>query len=111
VLIDGRPLEHGFVRVLAQGSRPATGEIGANGRFTLTTFEKGDGCVPGKHRVTVIANKSLSENKVQWFAPKKYALSTTSELELEVTGSHEDVVLTLTWEGSGHDKSFTEIVN
>ncbi|MEW4563123.1 hypothetical protein AB1K70_11390 [Bremerella sp. JC770] len=33
--------------------RPATGRVGDDGSFVLTTYEKNDGAVLGKHRVTV----------------------------------------------------------
>lgn len=108
VLIDGKPLEYGFVQVIPKGSRPASGKIGADGRFTLTTFNKGDGCVPGKHRVAVFPNKNLSEIKVRWFAPKKYASPRTSGLEMKVTAPRDNVELHLTWQGSGHDRPFVE---
>jgi hypothetical protein len=108
VLIDEKPLKTGFLQVLPQGNRPASGEIAPDGRFTLTTFEDGDGCVPGKHPVAVLAGKSLSETEFQWFAPKKYADSKTSGLTLEVTESRDDIELHLTWQGSGHDRPYVE---
>ena len=44
VMIDGKPLERGFVQVIPKDSRAASGEIGAGGKFTLTTFDNGDDC-------------------------------------------------------------------
>jgi hypothetical protein len=109
VLIDGKPLEMGFLQVIVKGNRPASGRLGPGGRFTLTTFDKNDGCIMGKHPVAVIAGKSLNEKEFQWFAPKKYADAKTSGLEIEVTGPRDDVELHLTWQGSGHDQPFVEI--
>ncbi|MBN2578851.1 MAG: hypothetical protein JXB10_07660 [Pirellulales bacterium] len=108
VLIDGKPLEYGFLQVFQKGNRSASAQIGTDGRFTLTTFDKNDGCVPGKHRVAVLALKSLSETKTQWFAPKKYANVVTSGLEIDVRGERNDVEIHLTWQGSGHDKPYIE---
>jgi hypothetical protein len=108
VLIDGKPLEVGFIQVLVEGHRPASGKIGPDSRFTLTTFDQGDGCVPGKHRVVVFSQKSLNGMTTKWFAPKKYANSVTSGLEINVADPHDDVVLHLTWKSSGHVGPFIE---
>ncbi|MBN2579100.1 MAG: hypothetical protein JXB10_08925 [Pirellulales bacterium] len=108
VLIDGRPLEVGFIRVVPRGNRPATGALGAGGRFTLSTFEENDGCVPGRHRVAVIAKKDLSPTAIRWFAPKTYRSPATSGLEIEVGGPRDDVEILLTWKRSGHQGPFTE---
>src|SRR5687768_6454035 len=62
VLIDGQPLTYGFVRIIPQDARPATGQIGPDGRFTLTCYDDGDGCIPGKHAAAVIACESLGAN-------------------------------------------------
>jgi hypothetical protein len=108
VLIDGQPLEVGFIQVLPKGNRPASAKLGPGGRFTLTTFDDHDGCVAGTHPVAVIAGHSLNEKEFKWFAPQKYADSKTSHLTIEVTGPRKDVELHLTWQGSGHDRPFVE---
>ncbi|MCC6127240.1 MAG: hypothetical protein IT426_19945 [Pirellulales bacterium] len=108
VTIDGKPLEYGFVQVMPKGNRPASGQLDSQGRFSLTTFDDRDGCVLGKHPVVVIPNKSLNATTMKWFAPKKYGDQSTSGLQLEVTGSRDDVEFKLTWEGSGHAKPFIE---
>lgn len=36
--------------------KPATGELDANGEFTLSTYEMGDGAVIGKHKVILSAS-------------------------------------------------------
>jgi len=99
VLIDGKPLEFGFIRVTPTRDRPAIGEIGPEGRFSLRTFEPHDGCVPGKHPVTVFAMESIDENTTKYFVPKKYNNLQTSGLEIEVAGPRDDVQINLTWDG------------
>jgi hypothetical protein len=99
VLIDGKPLETGVVRAFPKGNRAASGIIGSDGRFTLTTFDPGDGCVLGKHPVTVAACKNLSQTATQWLAPKKYSSTATSGLTIDVTGPRDDVEIKLTWDG------------
>jgi hypothetical protein len=34
-------------------SRPGTGEFDTDGKFTVTTFEKGDGLIPGRYRANI----------------------------------------------------------
>lgn len=99
VLIDGVPLGHGFVQVIPENDRAATGTLGPDGRFTLTTFDPGDGCVPGKHTVTVIANETLNPQSQRWHAPKKYIDPTTSNLHAEVSGPTDSLLIELSWGG------------
>ena len=108
VLIDGKPLEAGFIRVVPQDGRAATGVIGPDGRFTLKTFDEDDGCMLGNHPLEVCGNKNLGETAIQWFAPKKYANIATSGLKIEVTGPRDDVEIHLSWKDSDHDKPFVE---
>jgi hypothetical protein len=108
VLIDGKPLETGFIQVFPKGSRSASAKIAPDGRFTLTTFDTNDGCVAGKHRVAVLPQKVINENATKWFAPKKYVDPDTSGLTLDVDGPRDDVEIHLTWQGSGHGKPFVE---
>jgi hypothetical protein len=99
VLIDGKPLPDGYIRVHPPANRAATAKIGADGRFTLSTYEAGDGCVLGQHPVTVTGTKFINQQTVRWFAPKKYASGLTSGLTLDVSGPTEDAVVSLSWEG------------
>jgi hypothetical protein len=105
VTIDGKPLEVGFVQFVPENDRAATGKIDSSGRFTLSTFDVKDGCVLGKHNVTVVSNQSLNPTTTKWFAPKKYMIAQTSGLQFEITGPRDDLEIKLSWEGG---KPFTE---
>ncbi|MBN2024225.1 MAG: hypothetical protein JW809_15690 [Pirellulales bacterium] len=107
VLIDDKPLAYGFIRLTPMGARPATATLDAEGRFTLTTFEPGDGVVPGAHPVSVLAAEPLSGSTQRWHAPKKYANPRTSGLSATIDGPNDDLVIRLTWAGG---KSFVERV-
>jgi hypothetical protein len=85
VLIDGKPLTRGHVRFVPANDRPSSGDIGPDGRFTLSCFEFQDGAVVGKHRVAVIANEPVSETQMRWHAPDKYADHMTSGLVVEIS--------------------------
>ena len=102
VLLDGQPLKaQGTVRVIPKGARAATGEIDpATGRFTLMTFEKGDGCVTGTHTATVMARETLDQNRIRWLAPEKYAQPGTSGLTVTVDGPTDKLEIKLSSEGA-----------
>ena len=85
----------------AQTGQAATGEIGADGYYTLTTFEKGDGAVLGEHSVLVIAREEdpaikghgmpipdargqLKIKAPKYLVPEKYATATDSPLRYTV---------------------------
>lgn len=55
VKLDGRPLTGATVYFLAQdgGGRDAVGTTDAEGVFRLSTYEPGDGALPGRYKVTV----------------------------------------------------------
>jgi hypothetical protein len=99
VLIDGQPLDSGNIRVHPAANRPASAKIEADGRFTLSTYEFGDGCVLGEHPVTVTSMKMLNANTVRWLAPKKYAGGDTTDLRIDVSEATDSAEINLTWAG------------
>jgi hypothetical protein len=95
VLIDGEPLGRGYVKFVPANGRPSLGKIAPDGKFILTCFDGGDGAIPGTHRVQVTANRIISANKIEWYAPSKYADFRTSEIEVVVTEPVDDVTIDL----------------
>lgn len=53
VTYNGQPVEGASVAFVPEKGPPASGETDASGKFTLSTFETGDGAVPGKHTVLI----------------------------------------------------------
>jgi len=56
VTLDGQPLEGAAVTLVGVGdtkNRPATGISDAEGNVRFTTFEPGDGVLPGEYKVLV----------------------------------------------------------
>ncbi len=59
VIYRDQPVAGAMVSFIADGApRAATGETDEQGRFTLTTFDPGDGAVLGPHVVTVYKSKA-----------------------------------------------------
>jgi hypothetical protein len=99
----GQPVTQGSIAFYPAEGRMATGDIGPDGRYSLTTFRAGDGAQPGQHRVTIDAKRimdapgqpkslkeegrmgSLAAGKVEWLVPEKYSHRETSPLTVEVT--------------------------
>ncbi|MGD9127615.1 MAG: hypothetical protein PVH19_09575 [Planctomycetia bacterium] len=111
VLIDGKPLTYGTVRVIPQNARAATGTIQPDGSFKLTTFEDGDGVVPGEHVMVIDAGNQISQTQMKWYAPKRYAKPQTSGQKLPIDKSTDSLKIKLTWKGSPHNGPFVERVN
>jgi len=99
VLIDGQPLPRGHISFVPTNGRPSAGEIGGDGKFTLTCYDGQDGAIPGTHRIQVSANRIISDNKIEWFAPRKYADFRTSDITMEITKPVDDLKIELKSEG------------
>ena len=82
VTYKGQPVTKGVVRFEPDGyGRMASGQIGSDGTFVLTTLKEGDGVVAGQHRVSIDGfDKSLAKDR----ALRKYGGPNTSDLRAEV---------------------------
>ncbi len=107
VLIDGAPLTHGSILFHSKEHRPAYGELGPEGRFQLSTYELGDGCVLGSHAVSVNSAEVLGPTSTRWHAPKKYRNAGNSGLVVSVDEAMDPVQIQLSWDGG---KPFIERV-
>ena len=117
VTYRGKPVTSGRVIFYPENGRSAQSEILADGTFKLTTFERGDGAVVGKHQVTIkstrvveasAAPKSFDEElrrgpsgqtpgsskpRVEWLVPEKFSRRSTTTLAAEVTSDDNQVDL------------------
>jgi hypothetical protein len=107
VTYNGKPVTKGvvsFVPVSGPGTatgQSATGEIGSDGSYQLTTFESGDGAVLGEHRVIVQSREDdpvlkgggmpipdkqgrLNIKPPTYLVPQKYATTGNSPLSFTV---------------------------
>ena len=107
VLYRGEPLEFGSVLFQPEAGPPATGTIGADGSFELSTYSNGDGAVIGKHRVSISCFESQGPNapppdpdrepgRGKPLVPRKYLRPETSGLTVEVKQDNEPFEFKLT---------------
>jgi len=113
VTYNGTPVEGATVAFVPQGADTAgaTGRTDASGRYELTTFEPGDGAVPGSYKVkiakTVVAgvpqgdvevdldasgaeDEAPEAAEVEQSLPDKYQNEETSGLTAEVTADGDN---------------------
>src|SRR5262245_54558099 len=86
----GKPVPNGTVSFVPSSGPKATGEIGPDGSYQLTTFRKGDGAVLGEHKVVIVAMQKNDPN-IEAFTPlpppivpTKYTSLATTDLKAEV---------------------------
>lgn len=113
VLMNGEPLKvEGFVRFEPRDARPAIGKIDPEtGRFTLTTFEDGDGCLVGEHKVAVIANVTIAATgQLVSLIPEKYSDANTSGLKVNIEEPTDSLEIELTGELKKAPKQRTDML-
>jgi len=80
----GAPVEGATVAFQsASGARGAVGVTDAGGKYTLTTFESGDGAVPGAYQVKIFKYKVASSEAVVDEDSEDYVSPTEDEGEAE----------------------------
>ena len=100
VLIDGQPVTattYGVIRLVPKDHRAAWGNIGKDGRFTLSTYDDGDGVVPGTHEVEVTAYEQVRPGEVRLLVPERYRRCETSDVTVTIDGPTDDLEVKLTW--------------
>lgn len=63
----------------------ATGDIGADGRFTLMTRRPGDGVIPGRYKVFFTIEKTFAGRES--LVPARYAAAESTPFEVTVDGN------------------------
>jgi hypothetical protein len=116
VIYKGQPVADAIVAFQGEeGTKLATGRTDAEGRFELTTYEPGDGAVPGKHHASVtkitapppvsgggstMEDALAAGNKTQQAVaknelPEQYADPMRAQLEFTVTSGTNDFKIDL----------------
>lgn len=97
--VDGKPLTTGRIMVVPDQGRPATANLGPDGRFSLSTFTADDGVVAGRHRVEVVAFEPVGADQRRWLVPRRIGNVATSDVVLEVTAPTTDAVISISTGG------------
>lgn len=99
---DGQPVGGGTIEFETVGRKipvTATGEIGADGRFTLGTYGPNDGVLPGQHRAVVVADFGIgTEEERPKLVPKskvhkKHRSFETSNLQFDIGSGEHDLTV------------------
>lgn len=104
LLLEGKPLAEINVVFHPAAGRPGYAVTDGEGRFAMSTFSRGDGVVPGSHRVTLaVVDPGRPEPgtpEARNYKPRtvpfaaRYGAAATSDLAVEVppAGSREIVL-------------------
>lgn len=103
VSYNGGPVTQGSITFqptkTAEGalSRPARGDIGSDGTYELSTFETGDGAIPGDYLVLVVTatggpTPEEPKAKETWATPERFGSPIESPLEATVPADHSGVL-------------------
>ena len=99
VTYRGKAVPTGTVMFVPNAGPAATGEIGTDGSYKLTTYSAGDGAVLGTHKVTITALQGMGDALPEQrnatpppLVPVKYLSGETSGLTADVKrGSKNEV--------------------
>tara|TARA_R110002111_G_scaffold262694_1_gene340234 strand:- start:185123 stop:185542 length:420 start_codon:yes stop_codon:yes gene_type:complete len=97
VTYQGKPVPDATVMLYpVKGRKPASGRSDASGKFSLTTFKKNDGAIPGEHKVTVNAFESTPQGvSMKSAIPVKYSNQASSPLAITVSEAEPELKLEL----------------
>src|SRR5262249_52771695 len=98
ITYQGKPLAQGQVQFVPGKGRAAYGTI-ENGRFVMTTFEEGDGAIPGELKVGVISVEQVPSGKgsdpdSRYLIPPRYGNPSLSGVAVKIPpeGSRDIVI-------------------
>jgi hypothetical protein len=91
VTYKGQPVPRGSIVFIPDGATAATSDIGPDGSYTLTTFRKEDGAIPGTHRVVITAMQDMSDQQVEAWTPLPPPLVPTKYMNLSTTDLRAEV--------------------
>jgi hypothetical protein len=102
VTYNGKPVPNGTITFVSASGQAATGEIRPDGSYELKTFRRGDGAVPGEHKVVIVAMEDTASKLPEQrggtpppIIPDKYTSVATTDLRAEVKAEPNTIDFTL----------------
>jgi len=99
VTFRSQPVDQGTITFIPlEGGKNATSAIQEGGIFSLSTYDKDDGAIVGKHKVVVKVNavgpdgKAVSKNAR---IPAKYESAETTPVQVEIKESKDNLEVSL----------------
>ncbi|HTK77536.1 MAG TPA: hypothetical protein VL371_19885 [Gemmataceae bacterium] len=106
VTYKGKPVPNGTVMFIPASGQHATGEIRPDGSYALSSFRPGDGAIPGKYKVVVVAMQDMAGRLPEDrnplpppIVPNKYSSIATTDLTAEVKEGENTIDLPLREDG------------
>lgn len=92
----GKPLVRGRISLFPETGRSSEGRI-VDGRIVdVSTFDKGDGAVVGRHRIQIASFVSepggMDMTPGQWAIPERYGHVETSDLSADIVRGRDNVL-------------------
>ncbi len=92
VTYQGQPVDGARIMFVATGGPPANGVTDAQGRFSLTTVEPGDGAVVGSYKVSITKRQEIPDPRqpdspyklTKDLLPARYSNLSQTDLTAEV---------------------------
>jgi hypothetical protein len=101
VLLNGKPLSQAIVTFHHQGSGPdapaPSAQTDSEGRYTLTSYQNGDGAPEGEYAVSLVCfrtrelRKGSDEDTARNIVPARYANAATSRLTAKVAAGKNEL--------------------
>jgi hypothetical protein len=101
VLLNGKPLAQAIVTFHHQGSGPEapapSAQTDSEGRYTLTSYQNGDGAPEGDYAVSLVCfrtrelRKGSDEDTARNIVPVRYANAATSRLTAKVAAGKNEL--------------------
>lgn len=100
ITYNGKPVTVGNVTFYPDVMGPAAmAAINSDGTYSLSTYAKDDGAVPGTHKVAVVSKEEQTNFEAnapptdgKWLIPAKYFLEASSGLKAEVKAGEDNEI-------------------
>lgn len=106
VSLDGKPLDQGNVQFVSEKGKPASGNIGVDGKFSAA-LPGGKGVPLGSCQIAVVVTKEGNPipgeriKQLVWLIPQRFGSTATSGLTAEIQPGRNELKIELSTKGNG----------